>query len=337
MKKNLKISVIIPVYNSAKYLATCLDSVIFQTYQNLEILCINDGSTDNSSDILQDYAKKDKRIKIFNTNHAGAAYARNYGMQQASGDYLSFVDSDDWLLLDLYDVFVSKIMTLDETLDIYMFNVTSYFEGRNDVIPLLFVDMDDWKNNSSDNQIYTFEDCKNPLARNLSVVNKIYNKSFLAKNNIRFPDGKKYEDQYFAIKSFLHAKSILINDNVFYRYRNYASGSQTTEISPKVFDIFDIIKMIDKEITDLNLYEKYKYALFQYKYQTLFSYYKLCPSELRKQYFDKMKEFLIQDSKRQLDINICLKLRNFEYFVVISQNDSTQFEDWYFQRFRRSS
>lgn len=95
MKNNPLISVIIPVYNSAKYLPHCLDSIINQTYQNLEIICVNDGSTDNSAKILQNYAKKDNRIKILTQKNAGQSAARNRGIQLATGDFISFIDNDD--------------------------------------------------------------------------------------------------------------------------------------------------------------------------------------------------------------------------------------------------
>ena len=90
-----KISIIIPIYNTAKYLPKCLDSIINQTYQNIEIILVNDGSTDNSSKIIQEYAKKDQRIIIINQKNSGQSAARNTGLKQASGEFISFIDSDD--------------------------------------------------------------------------------------------------------------------------------------------------------------------------------------------------------------------------------------------------
>ena len=115
-----KISVIIPVYNAEKYLRKCLDSVILQTYRNLEILCVNDGSTDGSADILREYRAKDDRVRVFEQEHSGTANARNYAMTAANGEYLSFVDADDWLLLSLYEIFVK--LNPNAGVDIYNFN-----------------------------------------------------------------------------------------------------------------------------------------------------------------------------------------------------------------------
>ena len=92
---NTKISVILPVYNVEKYLRQCLDTIIGQTLKEIEILCVDDGSTDNSAKILEEYAQKDQRVKVFTQKNAGAGAARNLGLRHASGKYLSFQDSDD--------------------------------------------------------------------------------------------------------------------------------------------------------------------------------------------------------------------------------------------------
>ena len=97
MDNRVLISIIVPVYNVEKYLAECLDSLINQTYQYIEIICVNDGSVDNSKSILEEYASKDYRIKIINQNNQGLSAARNPGMREASGKYIMFVDSDDWI------------------------------------------------------------------------------------------------------------------------------------------------------------------------------------------------------------------------------------------------
>lgn len=104
---NPLVSIIIPVYNTEKYLKDCLDSVLSQTYQNLEIILIDDGSTDNSSQILKQYAKKDSRIKIITQKNQGQSTARNYGLKEASGEYVSFIDSDDAIEKD----FVSSLLS----------------------------------------------------------------------------------------------------------------------------------------------------------------------------------------------------------------------------------
>ena len=112
------ISVIVPVYNTEKYLSRCLDSICGQTYRNLEILCVNDGSTDGSAAILDAYAAKDPRIRIFNQPNAGLAAARNTGLQQAKGKWITGVDSDDYLEPDAYEY---ALKTEAEDVDIICF------------------------------------------------------------------------------------------------------------------------------------------------------------------------------------------------------------------------
>lgn len=102
------ISVIIPVYNTAEYLPRCLDSVLNNTYRNLEVICINDGSTDNSAEILQQYAQQDSRIVIITQENAGVSAARNAGLDRATGDFVAFIDSDDWVQLSSFERFIGS-------------------------------------------------------------------------------------------------------------------------------------------------------------------------------------------------------------------------------------
>lgn len=119
----IKISIIIPVYNVEKYLATCLDSVINQTYKNLEILLIDDGSTDSSGLICEQYSKKDTRIKTIHKKNGGLSDARNVGISYASGDYISFIDSDDFIDINTFTILNQYIKQYNA--DIITFNYGS--------------------------------------------------------------------------------------------------------------------------------------------------------------------------------------------------------------------
>ena len=109
MQKKILISVIIPTYNNGKFLDKCIESILSQTYCEFELLIINDGSTDNTIDILKYYGQKDKRIKLFNIENNGVSFARNLGISKAKGEYICFIDSDDWVEKDYLSQFVSKI------------------------------------------------------------------------------------------------------------------------------------------------------------------------------------------------------------------------------------
>ena len=100
MKKNILISIVVPTYNNEKFLDKCVESILSQTYHEFELLIINDGSTDNTINVLQPYLKKDKRIKLHNTKNKGVSSARNLGISKAKGEYICFIDSDDWVEKD---------------------------------------------------------------------------------------------------------------------------------------------------------------------------------------------------------------------------------------------
>ncbi len=326
MSNNPKISVVVPVYNTGEYLPKCLDTLLAQMYSNLEIICVDDGSSDNSLEILNEYAKKDDRIVVLSQENSGASVARNKGINAATGEYISFIDSDDWVYLNLYQSFVDSINKSDKTVDIWMFNVSSYVEGKNDILPFVFFESSDWNNHDSEDSIHTFEDCKRPFSRNLSAANKIYRKAFLDDIGLRFEEGLKYEDQCFCIKAFLNANVIKFSDDVFYRYRNYHHTSVSATVSEKAFDIFDIVDLIEEEIMKLGVYESYKYALFQYKYNVYSQHFTLCPRNLKQQYFEVMKGKLLAAEIQGLDPLISRRLSNYLMFVQIKNLNFQEYD-----------
>lgn len=190
MKKEPLISVIIPVYNSEKHLRKCLDSICFQTYKNLEIICINDGSKDRSGKILKEYAQKDSRIVVFEQRNQGQSSARNKGIICANGDYVTFIDSDDRISLSTYQKFIDTIHSAGIEPDVYMFNGVIYSGSSN--LPVRFFDIKKWQNHKENTTVHTFDDCMSPFSGNTSVCNKIYKKEFLKANSFLFPENLIY-------------------------------------------------------------------------------------------------------------------------------------------------
>lgn len=211
-----KISVIIPVYNTEKYLPKCLDSVINQTLKDIEIICINDCSTDGSLPVLYEYAKEDKRIKIINLaqNH-GVSYARNAGIEEASGDYTAFLDPDDWWEIDLVEKVYDKIAA--DNPEIIQF-------GHNRLI--------NWKLNQYEiiNKIEEVINGKNYCEYFCDFVNlvwdKVYKTTFLKNNNIKFPlDIHPTEDVLFVLECFSYKPNIIFIPECLYNYRINREGS----------------------------------------------------------------------------------------------------------------
>ena len=112
MENNIKVSVIIPVYNSEKFICRCVDSVLNQTYKNLEIFLIDDGSPDNCPKICDEYAKKDERIRVFHNENGGASVARNFALEKMNGDYVIFIDSDDYIKAEMIETMLNKIQEM---------------------------------------------------------------------------------------------------------------------------------------------------------------------------------------------------------------------------------
>ena len=331
MEVNPLISVIIPVYNSGNYLEECLESVRLQTYQNLEILCINDGSVDNSVDILDKYEKNDKRFVIINQNNLGAGEARNTGFSAAKGEYISFVDSDDRVSLSLY----KKFTDLPQKPDIYMFNACEYNKKTKNISPRYFFSVQEWKNHKDDRSVHSFDDNINPFHGNMSAVNKIFKKSFLndlAKTKADrklFPAGLIFEDQYFSLFSMMKAKSIMINPDPLYYYRSLNADSVTWNLADRVFDIFKIMDMIEGLLKDADCYEAYKYAFFQHKYQQYAHLFFKADFNSRKDFYNEMKKRLSIYKNEKLDPNICERLVLYGVYKNIMRLGADEFYEKY--------
>ena len=210
----IKFSIIIPVWNLEPYISRCLDSIIAQTYRNIEIICINDGSTDNSLNILQKYAERDNRIKIIDQENQGVSVARNIGIDAASGDYLLFVDGDDYVDTRMCEVLKDKV----ENYDLVFFNY--YFLIRTGEIKRVV------KRNWN-----TFKFCT-------SVWSFCFRSELVQKGGIRFPKGiNMAEDAVFM--SYVHALTdnvLVVNDPLYY-YISNRSGSATTVKKKDLFDL----------------------------------------------------------------------------------------------------
>ena len=241
----VKISIIVPVYNTAKYLDKCIQTLIKQTLEDIEIIFIDDGSEDGSAEILKNYAKNDKRISILNQNHKRQGAARNYGLSIAQGEYIGFVDSDDWVELDMFD------QAKETDSDIVMCSMNTFEDGTNKIIVNTYNTLDIFNQKFFENS-FTPQDTLNFIFNiSVSPCNKIYRKSLIVKNNIKFPENIYFEDNAFFFKSWLNAQKISLLNQKLYQYRK--STASTTKSDKNKLDIFktlDLTKNILFEITD---------------------------------------------------------------------------------------
>ena len=185
-----KVSVIIPIYNVEKYLAKCLDSVLNQTYKNLEILCIDDCSPDNSALILEKYSKQDNRIKIIKREkNGGLSAARNTGIDASTGEYLYFLDSDDWIELDYIEKMVEKIKETD--VDIVLNTNILKTDGEKSE-PFIW-----YKYKNPNPQGEYLEKMRAIQESQCMIWCHLYKKLFIDKYALKFPEGYIHEDEYF--------------------------------------------------------------------------------------------------------------------------------------------
>ena len=319
-----KISVIIPVYNSEKYLCKCLDTITLQTYSNLEIICVNDGSTDGSKDILEEYAQKDNRIIIINQENSGQSVARNKGLEIATGEYISFIDSDDWISLSLYQKFVNALNLVNSDIDIYMFNAEIHpiNQSLTDISEKHIFNLKKWKIKNG-NLLYGVDSCSNPFDANMSACNKIYKKSYLNYLNLKFEENLIFEDKVFHFESFLRTQKIYITNDSLYHYRQHSDSTMHT-IKSNVFDVFKIISLIEKALIDSNTYEKNKYAFFQFFIRHFIYLLFASTSPDKAKFYEQAKEFLINFEKQNLKPEIYNRLKGiatYYDFVNLSYED----------------
>lgn len=322
MTSNPLISIIVPVYNSEEFLEECLNSLRLQTYENLEFICVDDGSCDNSLNILCKFQEIDDRFIIVNNeNKEGASAARNAGLKQAKGDFISFVNSYDRVSLSLYKKFVN----LKEKPDIYIFNAVSLDKQADGIFPVYFFNVNEWKDYRDENKIHSFDDCINPFHGKMAVYNKIYRADFLKTlGDELFPSGSIFGDRYFFFLTMLEAKSIKINSEPVYYYRNNSDNQ-----SNRVFDIFTIIDKIEELLKSKNLYENYKYALFQYKYkQYAYNFFK-ADEEMRDDFYVEMQNRLRRYENENLKQSMCERLQLFGMFKNILNLNSGEFYQKY--------
>lgn len=223
-----KISVIVPIYNSEKYLKVCIESIMNQTYTNFEVLLINDGSTDNSSNICKDFSNRYRNIKTFNLTHQGVANARNFGISKSSGKYICFIDSDDMISPNFFKDLINMITTYNSDI------AETGFRYMNEK----------YKENKRKIEIYdSIKMAKRLYSKNgvrtAIITNKLFNIKLF--ENIKF-ENRENEDEFIIHKLiFATNKPIVIDNQKLYIYRIHKSSRQTNFNAEKlrVLEVFE--------------------------------------------------------------------------------------------------
>ena len=242
MNRDTKISVIVPVYNVEEYLARCVDSILAQTYENLEVILVDDGATDTSGTICDAYAAKDSRVKVIHKENGGLSSARNTGLEAATGEYIAFADSDDWIEPDAY----AHLLGLMEK-----HQVKLVCGGRYDVsgktgqrtVGLCPRREEVVSGEELAGRIFLWDGCDS------SACDKLYHRSLL--ENFRYPEGKVCEDVPVTYKIVLQADRVAMSDKPFYNYYHRpGSISMAFSITEKTFHFSQHTEVIYPYIRD---------------------------------------------------------------------------------------
>jgi len=236
-----KYSIVVPIYNGEKTINRCIDSLLNQTYKNIEIILVNDGSKDKSLDIMNKYKKKNDNVIVIDKENGGVGSARNTGLDNATGDYVTFVDADDALEKDAIS-YIDKIITKDE--DMVYSGLKRLSENDAKILYELKP-----------------KNCVWSEFKYTSTQFKIYKRTYLNKNKIRYSGFKINEDTFFVLSSASKSNNILIDSAT--KYLNYVnSNSVTANLSTKKYDVLELLKEINKNVD----FSKYpiKYVRFFY-------------------------------------------------------------------------
>ena len=233
-----KVSILIPIYNVEKYLRQCLESVINQTLKDIEIICINDGSTDNSPEIIKEFAAKDSRIKVIDKQNTGYGHSMNCGLKMAQGEYIGIIESDDFTELNMFEVLYNHAKKSDAEIV-----RSNHFEQVDKHFKFLEIFHQD-----TYNQIFTprLQNYKF-FSRQVAVWSGIYKRDFLSKNEIYFTEtpGASYQDISFAFKAFSCVDRLLLIKDAFVHYR-IDNPNSSVKSKQKVYCIFDEFDEIER-------------------------------------------------------------------------------------------
>lgn len=295
-----KVTIIIPVYNSEKYISRCLDSVVNQSHKNIEILVINDGSSDNSLKILKKYEKKYNNIKVIDKENEGVAITRNMGIKLATGDYIMFIDNDDFIDSDYLENYINS--------------------ACNDVD----IVMGGYRRINEKNKVLFYETLQNTEWSKYIIMApwaKLYKKEFLIKNNIEFLSYKIGEDVYFNLLAYSKKPKIKIIDYIGYNwFFNTESVSNTTQKGlDSDIDITYLLDNINNNYKDKGRNELLNYFYFRYyTWYLLFSGKSSTSSQFIFEY-NKIKKWLNKNNikNRIFPFSTKLKGESFKNRIIV--------------------
>lgn len=301
-----KVSIIVPTYNVEVYLRECMDSIVRQTLEDIEIICINDGSTDHSLNILQEYAKDDKRIIIIDKENGGYGIGMNIGLEKATGEYIGIVEPDDFVPLYMYeDLYsIAKKNDLDFVkADFYRFTTNEITGDRS----LVYNRLD--KKGEYYNRVINPSETPYVTKFILNTWSGIYKRSFIEEHKIRHNEtpGASFQDNGFFWQTFIYAKRCMFIDKPYYMNRRDNPGSSVRS-REKVYCMnveYEFIRNIFMREENLELWNRFKFYYNLKKYRNYIGTIERISDEYKREYVIKIsEEFKEARENKELDFNL---------------------------------
>lgn len=326
-----KVSIIIPFNNVEPYIKQCLDSVVSQTLDDIEIICVNDASEDASRDIVEEYAKRDNRIKIIDINERlGQGFARNRAIETAQGEYIGFVDSDDWIEPDMFLELYNKAKENDN--DITICQAREYDDINEKYILSDYYSLT-LLNRMQDN-VFKAEDTKDEILDiNVVLWNKIYKREYLQKIGEKFPEGFIYEDLPFFFGTYLPAKRIQIIWKNFYIYRVNRKNSTMQQFNKKVLDRLPMVSLTYEKMKQFSYLDDMKQRIQAWIINDLFHRYTLLKESYQKEYFFQMKKIFESLDIQNIEDSYWKKVYHFEGYKLVLNNNFEDFNQKIFNEY----
>lgn len=302
----MKVSIVIPVFNTKNYLEKCVNSVLSQTYNNIEVILVDDGSTDSSAEICDRFCEKDSRVVVIHKENGGQSEARNIGIDIATGEYITFVDSDDYITKDYIDFLLSLILENDAEISIASF----YYVVSNKKI------------NNETNELAVMR--PEVAIRRMLLDDgfdmgpwaKMYKTDFFRK--IKFPVGKFFEDSLTTYQIFAESNKIAFGSKAIYYYVNHEDSTVNQAFSPKKLDLIEMNKEMEKFISkkypDLAL-EAHRRVIWAY-FSTLNQVLKSKDLDVKNKYVPELKDKILNEKKFILSNSFVPKRDKIGYILL---------------------
>ena len=278
----MRLSLIVPMYNVEAYLPRCLDSIANQTLKDMEVLLVDDGATDGTSKIAQEYAERYSNFRYFRKENGGLSDARNYAIPYAKGEYLAFLDSDDWVKPTLYEKLVNTIGDAD----VCVTDIEYYYEDA--AKRFIMKGLSSWNADSIQ---------KRALLSPLFAWNKIYRTELFQKGGYRYPTGTWYEDHPVTTMIFAKSNKIAYLEECLMHYRQREGSIMAATKDKRIAQIFDVLEQVRNNFQREGIYEKYRDELeyLHIEHLRLYGMFRFIRSDDWKTYYERseavMKQF----------------------------------------------